>query len=78
MYKKILICVLVFAMLVLSSCRVVEVIDHGTTLPPEETTQPQEYDPWGIWYSYDASSAIELIQGSKYAKLYSLKTGYYA
>lgn len=77
MLKKILTLVLVLSMLVLSSCRVVEVIDHGTTLPPEETTQPKEYEPWGIWYSYEASAAIELTQGSDKAKLYSLTTGYY-
>jgi len=77
MFKKILTLVLVLAMLALSACAVVDVIDHGTTLPPEETTQPQEYEPWGIWYSYDASSAIELTQGSNKAKLYSLTPGYY-
>ena len=77
-------------MLLLSSCKVVEVIDHGTTspaettpknettTPPAETTTPQkEYTPWGIWYSYDAYAAIELTQGSDKVKLYSLQTGYY-
>ena len=77
MLKKSLIFVLIAAMLVLSSCQVVEVIDHGTTLPPEETTQPIEYSPWGYWYSYDSCGVIELTQGSDKAKLYTLAPGYY-
>lgn len=78
MLKKILSFVLAAAMLALSSCQVVEVIDHGTTPPPAETTAPQkEYEPWGFWYSYDACAAIELTQGSDKVKLYSLQTGYY-
>lgn len=82
MLKKIFIFVLVVAMLTLSSCKVVEVIDHGNTQPeettsPTETTPPKEYDPWGVWYSYDASSALELTQDSNKAKLYYLTTGYY-
>ncbi len=83
MLKKILIFVLVAAMLLLASCDVVDVIDHGKTTPvettnPNETTGPQtEYTPWGVWYSYDASAAIELTQGGDKVKLYSLQTGYY-
>ena len=78
MLKKILIFVLAAAMLLLASCEVVEVIDHGTTPPPAETTEPpKEYEPWGVWYSYNASNAIELTQGSDKAKLYSLTEGYY-
>lgn len=78
MHKKILLFVLIAAMLVLSACQVVDVIDHGTTPPPAETTAPpKEYEPWGIWYSYDACAAIELTQGSDKVKLYSLQTGYY-
>ncbi len=77
MLKKILTLLLVATMLALTSCQVVEVIDHGTTLPPEETTQPQEYSPWGFWHSYSTSGAIELTQGSDKAKLYYLTTGYY-
>ena len=82
MLKKILIFVLVAAMLTLSSCKVVEVVDHGTTqseetTKPTETTQPEEHDPWGVWYSYEASNALELIQDSDKAKLYFLTTGYY-
>ena len=76
MFKKIFIMVLVLTMLALSSCRVVDVIDHGTTIP-EETTQPKVTEPWGIWYSYDACAAIELTQGSNKATLYSLAQGYY-
>lgn len=77
MLKKSLIFVLIAAMLVLSSCRVVEVIDHGTTLPPEETTQPIEHSPWGYWYSYATCGVIELTQGSNKAKIYTLTPGYY-
>lgn len=82
MLKKILLFVLVVAMLTLSSCKVVEVIDHGNTQPeettsPTETTPPKEYDPWGVWYSYEASNALELTQDSNKAKLYFLTTGYY-
>ena len=79
MLKKILSFVLAAAMLALSSCQVVEVIDHGTTPPPAETTAPQkEYEPWGFWYSYSTSGALELIKDSNIAKLYYLQTGYYA
>lgn len=78
MLKKSWIFVLIAAILALSSCQVVEVIDHGTTLPPEETTQPIEYSPWGYWYSYDSCSVVELTQDSNKAKIYSLKEGYYA
>lgn len=82
MLKKILIFVLVAAMLTLSSCKVVEVVDHGTTQPeettkPAETTQAEEHDPWGVWYSYEAPNALELIQDSDKAKLYFITTGYY-
>jgi trigger factor len=83
MLKKSLLFILVAAMLLLSSCRVVEVVDHGKTTPaettnPSETTAPKtEYTPWGFWYSYDACAAIELTQGSDKVKLYSLQTGYY-
>ncbi len=78
MMKKILILVLITAMLALSSCKVVEVIDHGTTAP-EGTTEPQkEYSPWGFWFSNDSLSAIELVEGSSTAKIYSIKPGYYA
>ena len=55
MFKNILSLFLLVAILALSSCQVVEVIDHGTTLAPAETTQPKEYDPWGFWYSYQTS-----------------------
>lgn len=79
MLKKILLFVLVAAMLALSSCQVVEVIDHGTTPPPPETTAPpKEYEPWGFWHSYANSGAVELTKDSNKAKLYSLKPGYYA
>ena len=76
MFKKIFIMVLVLTMLALSSCRVVDVIDHGTTIP-EETTQPKVTEPWGIWYSYEASNAFELTQNSSKATFYFLTTGYY-
>ena len=76
MFKKILIFILVAAMLSLTSCKVVEVIDHGTD-STEETTPPKEYAPWGIWYSSQTSSVIELTEGSAIAKLYSLTAGYY-
>ncbi len=79
MHKKILLFVLVAAMLTLSACQVVEVIDHGTTPPPAETTAPPtEYEPWGFWHSYSTSGALELSKDSNKAKLYYLKTGYYA
>ena len=47
MLKKILLFLLIVTMLSLASCKVVEVIDHGTTAPdkttaPEETTAPQK------------------------------------
>ncbi len=77
MMKKILILVLVAAILSLASCRVVEVIDHGTTAPEETTAPPKEYSPWGFWHSYSTSGAIELVEGSDKAKLYSLADGYY-
>ena len=77
MFKNILSLFLLVAILALSSCQVVEVIDHGTTLAPVETTQPKEYDPWGFWYSYQTSGVLELTQGSDKAKLYYLTTGYY-
>ena len=82
MTKKILIFILTVAMLLLASCKVVEVIDHGTTAPegttlPDETTQPKEYTPWGFWYSSEASVAVELIEDGNAIKLYSLTTGYY-
>ena len=76
MLKKIFIFVLVVTMLALSSCRVVDVIDHGTTIP-EETTQPKTYEPWGIWYSYETPNALELTRGSDKATIYFLTTGYY-
>ncbi len=77
MLKKALILILVAAMLLLSSCKVVDVIDHGTTLAPEQTTPPTEYDPWGFWYSYDTAGAIEFEKDTGVARLYSLTTGYY-
>ena len=77
MLKRILIFVLIAAMLSLSSCKVVEVIDHGTTAP-EETTAPQkEYEPWGFWCSNESLSAIQLTEGSNKATIYSLTPGYY-
>lgn len=74
MLKRIFILTLAAAMLLLSSCKVVEVIDHGTTA---QTTTPTEYEPWGIWYCYSSSSAIELTKNSTKATIYSLTTGYY-
>ncbi len=77
MLKKILLFVLAIAMLSLASCKVVDVIDHGTTAP-EETTAPQkEYTPWGCWYSSKTMGVIELIESGGTAKLYSLTPGYY-
>ena len=77
MLKKFLILPLILSMLSLASCKVVEVIDHGTTLPEEVTTPPTEYEPWGYWYSVDASVVLELLQDESKARLYSLATGYY-
>ncbi len=77
MFKKVLIFILAFSMLSLASCKIVEVVDHGTTLPEETTTPPTEYTPWGCWYSSDASVALELIGSGNSVKLYSLTTGYY-
>ena len=77
MLKKIFIFILVALMLSLASCKVVEVIDHGTTLPEETTTPPIEYTPWGSWYSSSSSIALELIGSGNTVKLYSLTTGYY-
>ena len=83
MFKRLLIFVLVITMLSLASCKVVEVIDHGTTLPqdetnPQETTAPQtEYSPWGFWHSYEDCVAVELIETNNAIKLYSLTAGYY-
>ena len=74
MLKRILILMLAAALLLLSSCKVVDVIDHGTTA---ETTLPTEYEPWGFWYCHDSSSAIELKKDSNKAKIYTLTTGYY-
>lgn len=77
MLKRILIFVLIAAMLSLASCKVVEVIDHGTTAP-EETTAPQkQYEPWGFWCSNETLSAIQLTEGSNKATIYSLTPGYY-
>ena len=79
MLKKFLVFVLLAAMLALSSCQVVDVIDHGTTPPPAETTAPpKEYEPWGLWHSYLTSGALELKKDSNKATLYYLQTGYYA
>ena len=70
-------------MLSLASCKVVEVIDHGTTLPeeettPEGTTEPQkEYSPWGFWYSAEGLCVIELTEGATTATIYSTTPGYY-
>lgn len=83
MFKKILAFILAFTILSLCSCKVVEVIDHGTTLPEEETTPegttgPQkEYSPWGFWYAYENLSVIELTEGATTAKVYSTTPGYY-
>ena len=77
MLKKILIFALIAAMLTLASCRVVEVIDHGTTAPEETTAPRKEYSPWGFWHSYDTSTAVELIENGNAVKLYSLTDGYY-
>ena len=77
MFKRILTFVLILAMLTLASCKVVEVIDHGTTLPEETTTPPTEYSPWGFWHAGEAAIAVELIENPNTVKLYSLTTGYY-
>lgn len=75
MLKKILIFILVAAMLSLTSCKVVEVIDHGNS---EETTQPpKEYTLWGCWYSAETLGAIEFIENTNTAKLYLITAGYY-
>ena len=74
MLKRIFILLLAVAMLLLSSCKVLEVIDHGTTA---ETTVPTEYEPWGYWYCPSSSSAIELTKDSNKATIYTLTTGYY-
>ena len=77
MFKRILTFILIVAMLSLTSCSVVGVIDHGTTAPEETTETPKEYSPWGFWYSYDNSTAVELTQSGNAIKLYSLSIGYY-
>ena len=77
MLKKILIFVLIAAMLSLSSCRIVEVIDHDLFVKEEAEEPKKEHDPWGYWHSYTACVAIELKQNSTTAKLYYLTTGYY-
>ena len=77
MLKKILIFVLIAAMLSLSSCRIVEVIDHDLFVREETEVPKKEYDPWGYWHSYQACLAIEFKQDSSTATLYYLTTGYY-
>ena len=73
MFKKILILVLIAAMLSLTSCKVVEVIDHGK----KDSGSQEEYSPWGYWYSYDNSNVIELREDSDKVTLYFLNLGYY-
>ena len=77
MLKKILIFVLIAAMLSLSSCRIVEVINHDLFVKEEAEEPKKEYDPWGYWHSYQACVAVEFKQDSTTAKLYYLTTGYY-
>ena len=76
MLKKILLFVLVAAMLSLTSCKIVEVIDHDIIIS-DGTAEQTEYEPWGYWYSSQTLGAIELVKGSNVAKLYSLAAGYY-
>ena len=77
MFKKILVLFLAVAMLSLTSCRIVEIIDHSTTAPEGTTEPPKEYSPWGFWHSYSSSVAVELSERDNAVKLYSLTTGYY-
>ena len=77
MLKKILLFALIATILSLTSCKIVEVIDHDIIIP-EETTAPQtEYEPWGCWYSYQTLGAIEFVKDSNTANLYSLTAGFY-
>ena len=77
MFKRIITFILIAAMLSLTSCSIVGVIDHGTTAPEETTEAPKEYSPWGFWYSYENSTAISLVEDENVIKLYSLSIGYY-
>jgi len=77
MLKKILIFTLIVAMLSLSSCRIVEIINHDLFVREEAEEPKKEYEPWGYWHSYEASMAVKLTQGSDKAILYYLTTGYY-
>ena len=77
MLKKILIFIFIVAMLSLSSCRIVEVINHDLFTQGEPNEPQKEYDPWGYWYSYEASIAVEFTKDSNQAKLYYLAIGYY-